>query len=117
MAATALADLSRRFAFVKCCFDENLVLVDRADLGSIAQVIHPAQIATVQAAFTPSREHVDWARQLVDAFERHQATGAGAFTFRGHMVDRPLLLQARLLFTFCFIFFFARLLFFNPHSL
>ena len=59
------------------------------------QVIHPIQIEAVQNAFTPSEEKIEWARQLVDAFDAHQQTGQGAFTFRGHMIDMPLLLQAK----------------------
>jgi len=59
------------------------------------QVIHPIQIEVVQNAFTPSKEKIEWARQLVDAFDAHQMTGQGAFTFRGHMIDMPLLLQAK----------------------
>lgn len=59
------------------------------------QVIHPSQIEIVQRAFTPSLERIEWARELVDAFTEHQNSGKGAFTFRGHMIDMPLLLQAR----------------------
>lgn len=59
------------------------------------QVIHPAQIAIVQEAFSPSSEQLEWARELVRAFEQHGDEGRGAFTFRDRMIDRPLLLQAR----------------------
>ncbi|XP_076444980.1 citramalyl-CoA lyase, mitochondrial-like [Babylonia areolata] len=59
------------------------------------QIIHPNQAATVREAFTPSPERVDWATKLIEAFEQHQKSGQGAFIFRGHMIDRPLLLQAR----------------------
>lgn len=59
------------------------------------QVIHPIQIEAVQKAFSPSPERMEWARQLISAFEAHQQTGKGAFTFRGHMIDMPLLLQAK----------------------
>ncbi|VDK40958.1 unnamed protein product [Gongylonema pulchrum] len=59
------------------------------------QTIHPKQVDIVQNAFLPSKERVDWARTLVDKFEEHQKAGRGAFVYRGHMVDRPLLLQAQ----------------------
>ncbi|KAK7070212.1 hypothetical protein SK128_018770 [Halocaridina rubra] len=59
------------------------------------QVIHPGQVPVVQAAFSPRPEKVEWAADLVKAFEEHQRAGKGAFTFRGHMIDMPLLLQAR----------------------
>lgn len=59
------------------------------------QVIHPSQIEVVQQAFTPSTEKIEWARELIQAFDTHQQSGKGAFTFRGNMIDMPLLLQAR----------------------
>ena len=58
------------------------------------QVIHPSQVPVVQKAFTPSDEQLKWAVDLIKAFEEHQASGKGAFSFRGHMIDKPLLLQA-----------------------
>nr|XP_002740813.1 PREDICTED: citrate lyase subunit beta-like protein, mitochondrial-like [Saccoglossus kowalevskii] len=59
------------------------------------QVIHPNQISIVQEAFSPSTEKIEWAQELVKAFEDHQSSGKGAFTFRGSMIDMPLLLQAK----------------------
>ncbi|KAK8381658.1 hypothetical protein O3P69_018639 [Scylla paramamosain] len=59
------------------------------------QVIHPGQVPVVQAAFSPPPQKVEWAAALVEAFEHHQKEGKGAFTFRGNMIDMPLLLQAR----------------------
>lgn len=59
------------------------------------QVIHPGQVPVVQAAFSPPPHKVEWAAALVEAFEHHQKEGKGAFTFRGNMIDMPLLLQAR----------------------
>ncbi|XP_070190837.1 citramalyl-CoA lyase, mitochondrial-like isoform X2 [Littorina saxatilis] len=59
------------------------------------QLIHPNQVSVVRDAFTPSSERVDWATELIYAFQEHQNSGVGAFTFRGNMVDKPLLLQAR----------------------
>ncbi|CAG5132096.1 unnamed protein product [Candidula unifasciata] len=59
------------------------------------QVIHPGQLPIVEAAFTPSQARIEWATELVKGFEEHQKTGKGAFTFRGQMIDMPLLLQAK----------------------
>ncbi|GFT37701.1 citramalyl-CoA lyase, mitochondrial [Nephila pilipes] len=58
------------------------------------QVIHPSQVPIVQKAFSPSEEKVEWARELIKRFKEHQKEGKGAFTFRGSMIDKPLLLQA-----------------------
>jgi len=58
------------------------------------QVIHPGQIRVVNQAFSPSAERIDWARELVQEFRVHEAEGKGAFTFRGAMIDMPLVKQA-----------------------
>ncbi|XP_076021763.1 citramalyl-CoA lyase, mitochondrial [Genypterus blacodes] len=59
------------------------------------QVIHPGQIQAVQEEFSPSQERVQWARELIAAFDQHQKEGKGAFTFRGSMIDMPSLKQAQ----------------------
>ena len=59
------------------------------------QVIHPGQVKTVQAAFTPSQARLDWANCLMEAFQQHQREGRGAFTFRGQMIDMPTVKQAQ----------------------
>ncbi|CAL1268441.1 unnamed protein product [Larinioides sclopetarius] len=58
------------------------------------QVIHPNQVPIVQKTFSPSPEKVEWAKELIHLFNEHQNLGKGAFTFRGAMIDKPLLLQA-----------------------
>ncbi len=57
--------------------------------------IHPNQIPVINDAFTPAREAVAEARELVAAFEDHARRGAYAFTFKGQMVDAPHLARAR----------------------
>jgi citrate lyase subunit beta/citryl-CoA lyase len=57
--------------------------------------IHPSQIAVINDAFTPSKEALAEARELVAAFTEHAARGAYAFRFRGQMVDAPHLARAR----------------------
>jgi citrate lyase subunit beta/citryl-CoA lyase len=55
--------------------------------------IHPAQIAPINAAFTPSKEDVAHAELIVAAFEAQP--GAGVLSVGGKMVDLPHLTQAR----------------------
>ena len=55
--------------------------------------IHPAQVAAINAAFTPSRDEVTHARAIVDAFAAQP--DAGVLSVGGKMVDRPHLVQAR----------------------
>jgi citrate lyase subunit beta/citryl-CoA lyase len=55
--------------------------------------VHPAQVAVINAAFTPSTEEVQSAEEIVAAFEAHP--DAGVLSVGGRMVDRPHLVQAR----------------------
>ena len=53
--------------------------------------IHPKQIATVNAAFSPSEAQIAWARQVLDAAQR---SGGAAVAVDGRMIDRPVILKA-----------------------
>jgi citrate lyase subunit beta / citryl-CoA lyase len=55
--------------------------------------IHPAQVAVINAAFTPAADEVRHAEAIVAAFEAHP--DAGVLSVDGRMVDRPHLVQAR----------------------
>ena len=55
--------------------------------------IHPAQVAVINAAFTPSEEDVRHAEEIVAAFEAQP--DAGVLSVAGKMVDRPHLVQAQ----------------------
>jgi citrate lyase subunit beta/citryl-CoA lyase len=55
--------------------------------------IHPAQVAVINDAFTPSQAEVAHAQAVVAAFEA--APGAGALSLEGKMIDRPHLVQAQ----------------------
>lgn len=53
--------------------------------------IHPAQVAAVNAAFTPSVEQLAWARRVVAA---SQASQGAAVAVDGRMVDAPVFARA-----------------------
>ena len=53
--------------------------------------IHPDQVETINAAFTPSAADVEYARKVVAAFE----AGAGVASVDGRMLDQPHLMQAQ----------------------
>ena len=55
--------------------------------------IHPAQVAVINAAFTPSADDISHAEEIVAAFEAHPE--AGVLAIGGKMVDRPHLVQAK----------------------
>jgi citrate lyase subunit beta/citryl-CoA lyase len=54
--------------------------------------IHPAQIAPIHEAFTPTGPEIAWAEGVIAAFAA--AAGAGAVAFEGGMLDKPHLRQA-----------------------
>jgi citrate lyase subunit beta/citryl-CoA lyase len=53
--------------------------------------IHPDQVETINAAFTPSQADVEHARKVVAAFQ----SGAGVASLDGRMLDQPHLKQAK----------------------
>ena len=55
--------------------------------------IHPAQVAVINDAFTPSPEAVAQAKAVVEAFAANP--GAGALQLDGKMIDAPHLKQAQ----------------------
>ncbi len=57
--------------------------------------IHPRQAEIIDQEFLPRQAEVDEARQLIAEFEAQVAQGRAACTFKGRMVDLPVVLQAR----------------------
>jgi citrate lyase subunit beta/citryl-CoA lyase len=71
----------------------------RADVGHAVTLgftaklcVHPRQIATVNAGFTPSVAEVEWAKAVVAA-----GSDGSVSVHNGQMVDRPVLLRAQAL--------------------
>lgn len=74
----------------------------RAELERIKQMgykgkfcIHPAQLADVNAAFTPTPTEVEYARRVVGAYDEAEAQGRGAVQLDGKMIDVPVARRAR----------------------
>lgn len=59
------------------------------------QVIHPNQILPVQEAFTPDKEAIKQAIEIIKLFDQYQASGVGAFALNGKMIDAPAIKAAR----------------------
>ena len=55
--------------------------------------VHPAQVAVINAAFTPSVDELTLAQDIIAAFEAQP--DAGVLSVGGKMVDRPHLVQAK----------------------
>jgi citrate lyase subunit beta/citryl-CoA lyase len=58
-------------------------------------LIHPSQIDPINAVFSPTAEEIDYARQVVQAFEEANARGDGSVAFGGQLIDRPIVERAR----------------------
>lgn len=65
----------------------------RRDGFSGMLAIHPAQLAIIHTAFTPSKEDAAWAQRVVEAFAAHP--NAGALQIDGQMMDAPHLKLAQ----------------------
>jgi citrate lyase beta subunit len=57
--------------------------------------IHPAQVATVNSAFTPSAEQVEWAESTLEVLAEAEREGRGAVALAGTMIDEPVAARAR----------------------
>jgi len=65
------------------------------DLGYDGKLaIHPAQVASINEAFTPDPERIEWARRVLDAYEEAETDGKAVFAVDGEMIDAPLVAQA-----------------------
>lgn len=65
----------------------------RRDGFTAMLALHPAQVPTINAGFTPSAAEIAHARAIVDAFRA--SPDAGALMLDGRMIDRPHLVQAQ----------------------
>ncbi|UWR10530.1 HpcH/HpaI aldolase/citrate lyase family protein [Sulfitobacter mediterraneus] len=58
-------------------------------------LIHPAQLAVANAAFSPSEEEADLARRQIAAFEETEASGQGVAVVDGRIVENLHVATAR----------------------
>lgn len=59
-----------------------------------AACIHPSGVPILNEVFTPSAAQAEEARRIVAAYEQAQATGSGAISVDGAMVDVPVVERA-----------------------
>ncbi len=58
-------------------------------------LIHPSQIDPINSVFSPTPEEIEYARQVVQAFEEANARGDGSISLGGQLIDRPIVERAR----------------------
>jgi citrate lyase beta subunit len=61
------------------------------------QVIHPAQIPIVHAAFTPLPERVRRAERILGAWAQAEAEGKGVAVLDGELLEPPVIAMERLI--------------------
>lgn len=72
--------------------------------------IHPDQVEPIRRAYTPTASDLEWAKGVIAAFETnaglHAGEGhradpelSGAFSFRGEMIDLPVIIQVQRILT------------------
>lgn len=58
-------------------------------------LIHPSQIDPINATFSPTAEEIEYANQVLKAFEEANARGDGSIAMGGQLIDRPIVERAR----------------------
>jgi citrate lyase subunit beta/citryl-CoA lyase len=58
-------------------------------------LIHPSQIDPINRVFSPAVEEIEYAEQVVKAYEEAVARGDGSISFGGQLIDRPIVERAR----------------------
>lgn len=58
-------------------------------------LIHPSQIDPINSVFSPTSEEIEYAKQVVKAYEEAVARGDGSISFGGQLIDRPIVERAR----------------------
>jgi citrate lyase subunit beta/citryl-CoA lyase len=60
-----------------------------------ASCVHPAQVPILNAVFSPTEAEIEIAEAMVVAYDAAMAEGLGAVSFRGKMIDVPVVERAR----------------------
>ncbi|AOL17154.1 citryl-CoA lyase [Sulfolobus sp. A20] len=74
-------DLKNQEGFRKECEEAR-------KLGYVGkQVIHPSQVEIANQVFSPSKEEIEWARRVIEAYEKAKKEGRGAIRLDDKLVD------------------------------
>lgn len=60
-----------------------------------AFAVHPTQVSTLNEAFSPLPQELEWARRVLAAETEAAIEGKGAFALDGKMIDPPVIRRAR----------------------
>lgn len=56
--------------------------------------IHPSHISIINTEFMPKKQEIEYAENLINALREQEKETAGAFRFRGAMIDPPIIQRA-----------------------
>ena len=57
--------------------------------------IHPSQLDSINEIFSPLAEDVEYAHQVVEAWNQAESAGRGSLDLNGRMVDVPVVKRAQ----------------------
>jgi citrate lyase subunit beta/citryl-CoA lyase len=57
--------------------------------------IHPSQVDSINAVFSPTSDEIEYCQKVLQAFEEANARGDGSIAFGGQLIDRPIVERAR----------------------
>ena len=57
--------------------------------------VHPIQVPICNSVFSPTMDEVEYAKKVVDAYEKAQMMGDGAIQLEGRMIDLPVVKRAK----------------------
>ncbi|MEM4246382.1 MAG: CoA ester lyase [Candidatus Bathyarchaeia archaeon] len=86
---TPWVDIQDRAGFIEDCEKAKRL----GFTGKMA--VHPTQLRTINQVFSPSKSEVDYARKVVEAFNKAASAGVGATFLGGKMIDLANLRQAK----------------------
>jgi citrate lyase subunit beta / citryl-CoA lyase len=97
--ASRVAGIAPPIDSVSVAIDDEAAVAREAERGRAfgfagKMCIHPRQIGPANRVFQPGAEDLEWAEALLAALAARPGDGA-AFSFRGTMVDRPVVERAR----------------------
>ncbi|MDW7669089.1 MAG: CoA ester lyase [Bacillota bacterium] len=78
--------------------DEEGLKVDAVfakDMGFDGKAsISPRHVETINKVFTPSKEEIEFAKEVIDAINRAEKEGRGVISMNGQMIDAPIVDRA-----------------------
>ena len=104
--ASRVATIAGAIDAVSTVLDDDVLVTSEAGrsvrFGFAGKLcIHPRQVVPTNRAFLPSSAEQEWAASLLAALAERPEDQRGSFSYRGSMVDKPVIERARLIHAIC----------------